>query len=60
MSKKEITPEKRVLITSKISEFIFQHGLENGDNVIDRDEANLDSKFLVAELVDIILETEPN
>ncbi len=60
MSKKEISPEKTEKIIREIREFIFQYGLANGDEVVDRDGPRSDSKNLVAELVDIILDTVPN
>ena len=54
--------KKQAKVYSHIKEFISKHELTCGDNVFDRDNffiANLESKLLVAEIVDIILDTEP-
>ena len=58
--KKDITVSQRELVLKEVLEYIEKYDIECGDDVINNGEAALESKYSMAEIVDIILETLPH
>ena len=58
--KKEISPSQKELVLKEVLDYIDKYNVTCGDDVIHVDKPSVESRYTMAEIVDIVLNTKCN